>query len=373
MTPFLATTTPTMYWYVTRGTGAVALVLLTLGLVLGVVGPTGLRTHRWPRFVVAGLHRNVTLLAVVFVALHVVTTIVDGFAPIGFRDALIPFLSPYRPLWLGLGTVAFDLLLALVVTSIVRRRVGYRIWWVVHWLAYLTWPVAMLHSLGTGTDARLGWMTVLAAVCASAVVAAVLFRVAGSTVRPGGRLTAVAATLLVAVTGTVWYRTGPLQHGWARRAGTPAALLGGAAPRAATQPVSLAAPQELPAPPYSAPLAGRFAEAGPDHNGLESVAVSVVTRGVLRSRLRLDLWGLPLDGGGVEMRASQVRFGPPAAPSQYTGRIVGLDGSHVLVSLRDAAGRPLSLDLRLQIDHVTGHVGGSLSSLPAGGSGGTEG
>ena len=136
MMPLLATTTPTLYWYATRGTGAVALVLLTLGLVLGVMGPTGIRTQRWPRFVVAGLHRNVTLLAVVFVALHVVTTIVDGFAPIGFRDALIPFLSPYRPLWLGLGTVAFDLLLALVVTSMVRRRIGYRIWWIVHWLAY---------------------------------------------------------------------------------------------------------------------------------------------------------------------------------------------------------------------------------------------
>jgi len=372
VTPFLATTTPTMYWYVTRGTGAVALVLLTLGLVLGVMGPTRLRTERWPRFVVAGLHRNVTLLAVVFVVVHVVTTIVDGFAPIGFRDALIPFLSPYRPLWLGLGTVAFDLLLALVVTSVVRRRIGFRIWWVVHWLAYLTWPVAMLHSLGTGTDARLGWMAWLAAACAAAVAAAVLFRVAGSAARPGARVAAVAATLLVAAIGTAWYRTGPLQHGWARRAGTPAALLGGTR-RVVTQPVVVAASQELSAPPYTAPLVGRFAEAGPDHNGLESVAVNAVTRGALRSRLRLDLWGLPLDGGGVQMRASEVRFGPPSAPTAYTGRIVGLDGSHVLVSLRDAAGHSLSLDLTLRIDRVTGHVGGSLHSLAAADSGGTEG
>ena len=372
MMPLLATTTPTLYWYATRGTGAVALVLLTLGLVLGVMGPTGLRTQRWPRFVVAGLHRNVTLLAVVFVALHVVTTIVDGFAPIGFRDTLIPFLSPYRPLWLGLGTVAFDLLLALVVTSMVRRRIGYRVWWIVHWLAYLTWPIAMLHSLGTGTDARLGWMAWLAAACAAAVAEAVLFRVAGSGLRPGTRIAAAGATFLVAVIGTAWYWTGPLQHGWARRAGTPSALLGGTR-RVVTQPVVVAASQELSSPPYSAPLVGRFAESGPDRNGLESVAVSAVTRGKLRSRLRLDLWGFPLDGGGVEMRASQARFGPPTAPSQYTGQIVGLNGSEVLISLRDAGGHSLALQVNLRIDRSTGQVGGSLRSLSTSGSEGSEG
>ena len=372
MSLFVATTAPTMYWYVTRGTGAVALVLLTLGLVLGVMGPTGLRTHRWPRFAIAGLHRNITLLAVVFVALHVITTVVDGFAPIGFQDALIPFLSPYRPVWLGLGAVAFDLLLALVVTSVLRRRIGFRIWSAVHWLAYLTWPVAMLHSLGTGTDARFGWIALLAAACAAAVAAAVLSRVARSTAAGRRRLAAVGATLLVVVTGAMWYRTGPLQHGWARRAGTPGVLLGSAR-RAATQQTAVAASQDLPADPFSAPLVGLFAEAGPDANGLESVAVNAVTRGVVRSRLRLDLWGIPLDGGGVEMRASEVRLGPPDSPSLYTGRIIGLDGNHVLVSVRDAAGRSLSLDLRLQLDRASRRVGGSLRLVSSGNSGSTEG
>jgi sulfoxide reductase heme-binding subunit YedZ len=371
MSLVFAATAPTTYWYLTRGTGAVALVLLTLGLVLGVMGPMGLRTGRWPRFVVAGLHRNITLLAVVFVTLHVVTTVADGFAPIGFRDALIPFLSPYRPVWLGLGTVAFDLLLALVLTSMLRRRIGLRMWSAVHWLAYASWPVAMLHSLGTGTDARLGWMAALAAGCAAAVAAAVLWRLLSSAAAGLPRAAALGATLLAAVLGIAWYQTGPLQHGWAHRAGTPMALLG-AARRVTTQPAARSAVQELPAPPFSAPLVGRFAQAGPDANGLDSVAVNAITRGSLDSQLRIDLWGIPLNGGGVEMRSSEVRFGPAGAPSAYTGRIVGLDGNRVVVALRNAAGRSLSLELRLQIDRGSGRVGGSLRGLSSGSSGGGE-
>ena len=114
----------------------------------------------------AGLHRNLTLLALVFVAAHVVTTVADGFAPIGLLDAVVPFVSPYRPIWLGLGAVAFDLLLALVVTSLLRARIGYRSWRVVHWLAYAAWPVALVHALGTGSDARIGWFALLGFGCA---------------------------------------------------------------------------------------------------------------------------------------------------------------------------------------------------------------
>ena len=124
----VAATGPSVYWYLTRGSGVVALVLLTASIVLGIV-----TTIRWsasglPRFAVAGLHRRLTLFAIVFVAVHVATTVVDGFAPIGWKDAVIPFLSPYRPIWLGLGAVAFDLLLALVITSLLRARIGYRVW-----------------------------------------------------------------------------------------------------------------------------------------------------------------------------------------------------------------------------------------------------
>ena len=146
------------FWYLTRGTGIVALLLLTASIVLGVLTTSRWRTPRWPRFALSAVHRNLTLLTLVFIVVHVVTTVLDGYAPVRLVDAVVPFVSAYRPVWLGLGAVAFDLLLALVVTSLLRARLGYRLWRQIHWLAYASWPVALVHALGTGSDARSGFM-----------------------------------------------------------------------------------------------------------------------------------------------------------------------------------------------------------------------
>jgi len=351
------------YWYLTRGTGAVALLLLTVGLVLGVMGPTRFRTARMPRFAVSGLHRNVTLLALAFVVVHVVTTVLDGYTPIGVRDAFVPFVASYRPVWLGLGAVAFDLLLALIVTSLFRNRLGFRTWHAVHWLAYASWPVALLHSLGTGSDARSSWLVVLAAVCTIAVVAAVSWRVA---VAAQGRLVlrigAAGAVGVLVLLVLVWYRGGPGQAGWAKRSGTPTTLL--ASTRTAAPATAVAA--TLPATPFSAPLDGRFAESGTDANGLVSIAVTGLTRGGVDGELHLDLWGQPLEGGGVAMRSSSVRFGPTSAPSEYTGSIASLDSQRLTAALRDAASRSLTLVLDLRIDAAAGTVSGQVQAQSSG-------
>ena len=124
MTPILAAG-PSLYWYLTRSTGAVALLLLTVAIVLGVVDVRRFSTPHWPRFVVDALHRNVSLLAMVFLVLHILTSVLDTFAPISLIDAVVPFAGSYRPFWLGLGAVAFDLLLAVTITSLLRQRMGY--------------------------------------------------------------------------------------------------------------------------------------------------------------------------------------------------------------------------------------------------------
>jgi methionine sulfoxide reductase heme-binding subunit len=353
---------PSAYWYLTRGTGVVALLLLTAGLVLGVMGPTAFRTSRLPRFAVSALHRNVTLLALAFVVVHVVTTILDGYTPIGLRDAFVPFVASYRPVWLGLGAVAFDLLLALIATSLLRNRLGLRTWRAVHWLAYASWPVALLHSLGTGSDARSAWLVLLASACTIAVVAAVLWRIAAAA-REGLvlRLGLGAATVALALGALVWFRAGPDSAGWAKRAGTPTSLLASAR-TASTAAVAATAPLEA---PFTAPLDGRFAESGPDQNGLVSLAVTGLTRGGVDSELQLDLWGQPLAGGGVSMSASRVRFGPTSAPSEYTGRIVALSGQRIIASVSDASGRTLTLTLDLRIDAASGTVGGDVQAVAA--------
>ncbi len=154
---------PSSLWYATRGAGATTLVLLTASVVLGIGEVRLWRPADVPRFTIAALHRTLSLLALAFLAVHVVTVLLDPFPRIGLLTAAVPFASSYRPLWLGLGTLASDLLVALVVTSLVRRRLGYGAWRWVHWLAYACWPVAVLHGLGTGSDARATWMLALTA------------------------------------------------------------------------------------------------------------------------------------------------------------------------------------------------------------------
>lgn len=213
-------------WYVTRGTGVVTLVLLTISVALGVADVRRVHTARLPRFVIDAVHRNASLLALVFLAVHIATSVVDSFTPIRLIDAVIPFVSVYRPVWLGLGAVALDLLIAIVLTSVLRRQFGHRAWRATHWLAYACWPVALVHALGTGSDVNTSWMLILTAACVLVVLAAICVRAAGSRPdRAGARFGPVVASLAAVLALAVWLPTGPLQSGWAKRAGTPSSLL----------------------------------------------------------------------------------------------------------------------------------------------------
>src|SRR5205823_3058258 len=196
---------------------------------------------RWPRFAIDAVHRDVSLLVLVVVAIHIVTSVLDGFAPIRLFDGVIPFVTPYRPLWMALGTLSFDLLLAIVITSLVRRRLGYRAWRAIHWIAYASWPVAVLHGLGTGSDVKQWWMLALTAACIVAVLVAAWTRIAHvSGEHVGLRAPATALAVITPIGLAIFTLAGPLQRGWARRAGTPRSLLGApaaartSAPRAPT-------------------------------------------------------------------------------------------------------------------------------------------
>ena len=222
----IASSGPSAYWYLTRSTGAVALVLLTVTVVFGVIDVRRFSSVRWPRFVVDYLHRNVALLAMVFLILHILTSVLDSFAPISLTAAVIPFISPYRPFWLGLGAIAFDLLLAVTITSLVRRRIGHGAWRATHWLSYLSWPVALLHGFGTGSDVKTAWLLLLSIGCVVAVLIAVLVRsLAGWPANARARAGAIGAACAFALALVLWLPSGPLGSGWAQRAGTPTSLL----------------------------------------------------------------------------------------------------------------------------------------------------
>jgi methionine sulfoxide reductase heme-binding subunit len=209
-----STSGPSPLWYATRATGVVALVLLTLTVALGIAGASRLESRNWPRVITTGLHRNISLVVVAFVLVHVLTTVLDSFVSISIVAAVIPFSAGYRTFWLGLGAIAFDLILALVITSLLRSRLSYRAWRAVHLLAYASWPIALWHGLGTGTDSKLPWLLAIDALCVLVVATALLFRL--HDMAPGtARTAATLTTVAVPVATAIFVIFGLARPGWA--------------------------------------------------------------------------------------------------------------------------------------------------------------
>jgi hypothetical protein len=292
--------------------------------------------------------------------------VLDGYTSIGVQDALIPFLSTYRPIWLGLGAVAFDLLLILVATSLLRERIGYRLWRYVHWLAYASWPIALVHALGTGSDARIGWMRMVGAGCVAVVGAAALTRFGLMRGLPGSvRIGGTIATLVAPLAIVTWYQSGPAKHGWARRAGTPTSLL--ASRRASKAAVSRVSATELasvslPHSPFSATLTGSVHERNAP-GGLLDVVIRGRLKGGSGGSIRIDLRGQALQGG-VSMTASGVSYVPAGTRTVYFGHVTALDGQRVVTTVTDHDGARIDLGLVLAIDTESQSVSGSVDATP---------
>jgi Ferric reductase like transmembrane component len=335
-------------WYLTRGTGAVSLILLTLTVALGVANVRRARTATVPRFVFEAVHRNAALLSVAFLLVHVVSAVLDRYAPIRVIDAIIPFGSAYRPVWLGFGAVAFDLMIAVAVTSMIRRRLGYRAWRATHWAAYASWPVALIHGLGTGSDTKTTWMLGLTAICVIVVfVAAVARATAGWPERSGIRISALGAAAVVPLSLLVWLPEGPLAAGWAQRAGTPSSLLGAAGAGTGSQPTVVV------------PLSGSISQMRLN-SGLERVDIRLHTARGSLSSLHIVMDGQPLDGGGVQMSSSSVSLGSASNPTRYRGSVVSLAGTHVHARVKDSSGARLGLIAELRIAPGSSSVTGTL-------------
>jgi sulfoxide reductase heme-binding subunit YedZ len=345
----------------TRASGVVAQVLLTAVVVLGLLGPLRVSAPpRWPRFAVDTLHRDLSLIAVVVLLIHILTTVLDTFTSINITAAVIPFVSNYRPLWLGLGTVAFDLMLALIVTSLLRRRLGLRAWRAVHWFAYVCWPIAILHGLGSGSDAKQVWSILLTAACVIVVMIALLTRLGAADERYRGP--AIVATLLVPLAIAAFALAGPLQHGWARRAGTPSTLLlpklvaarGGPAVSGTT--TKRRATLKL---PFSAHLAGTVKQTTVAGGAIVDLALRLSAGA--HGRLRVRLGGAPDQGGGLSMTGSQVVLAADGLPSVMVGTISSLVGQQFVAQVH-GGGATVNLNVQLSIDQVGGTATGVMAA-----------
>jgi sulfoxide reductase heme-binding subunit YedZ len=338
------------------------MLLITASVVLGNGEERGWRPAKAPRYALAALHRTVSMLALAALAVHIVTTIADPFPKIGIGAAFIPFATNYRSLWMGLGTVASDLLVALVITSLVRRRLGYRAWRAVHWAAYACWPVAILHGLGTGSDTKSTWMLALTLGAVAAVLVAVLARLARPGTPSNVRIGATSAATLSVIGLAVWLPGGPLGSGWAKRAGTPSSVLNAFKPKPVRNVTRTAsAPADPFAHSFSASFSGLLRE-GASAGGLEVVDLKLRLSGSPDGILRIRLGGPPLPGGGLRMDRSAVTLGPPGAPAQYRGRVDFLQNTVLRAKVGSAAGRALRLDVNLTIGNNT--VQGTVNGTP---------
>jgi len=367
-------------WYLTRSTGLVALLLLTATVVVGVVASVGWTTERWPRFLSQDVHRNLSLFCVGFVAIHVITTVSDGYVPIGFADAFIPFRTPYRPLYVGLGALTFDLLLAVLVTSALRHRIGFASWRFVHWLAYLCWPIALFHSLGSGTDSSLPVVLALDAACSAAVISVVVWRLAtGRTFTAGQRAAAGVGTVVVALALLVFAALGPLRPGWSHRAGTSTALLAQLAKKnagttspagAATAPTTTAATTAgsgtgtAPTPPFAVGLAGSQSTSQPNSQGQVQVVLAMHLQNAAATPLTVTLVGSAAQGGGVAMSSGSVTLG------STRGVVTSLSGGTVTADLSSPT--PMTLTLALQVNQNTGALSGTATGTARPGTGGSH-
>jgi len=359
----------TALWYLTRAAGLVSLILLSATVVLGTVASVGWTTDRWPRFLSQSVHRNLSLFCLALIGIHIVSTVGDGYVPIGFADAVIPFRSPYRPIWVGLGALALDMLLAVAITSALRRRIGVAAWRGVHWLAYACWPIAVLHGLGSGSDTRLPGAMLVFVLCTGSVAAAVAWRLAvgrarSASWRLGGAVAGAAALLVI----TAFATAGPLRPGWSHRSGTSSALLAQLSGSAATSSSGATTPTNpshsasasvtsgIPTAPFQTSVSGTVATSPPDANGESQVTLTMQLADT-SAPLQVRITG-PAVNGGVAMRRSAVSFGP------LTGQVTALDGSSIGAVVNGATGS-LNLTMNLSLNPNAGTLNGQVSGSAA--------
>lgn len=333
----MSTHGPTALWYVTRGAGAMTLVLLTASVVLGIAELRAWRPAGASRFAVAAMHRTVSLLALAVLAVHIASTALDSFPHIGVLNAVVPFATSYRPLWIGMGTLAADLMFAIAITSVVRRRLGYAAWRGVHWLSYACWPVALLHGLGAGSDTKSVWMLGLTLTCVAAVLTAAGARATAAGTQPRARAAAAAAIGGLAAGLFIWLPQGPLAHGWAARAGTPRSVLTAFNPHR-----TRGSARQSRAQPFDAALHGQIRN-GVSNDGTGVIDLSMRVEGGPGGLLSVRLGGQALPDGGLNMQRSAVIL--RSGDGEYRGRVIALNST----DLRALVGRPDGRALRLHL------------------------
>jgi hypothetical protein len=235
-----------------------------------------------------------------------------------------------------------------------------------HWLAYASWPLALVHSLGTGSDARTNWLPVLAFTCVGAVTLAACTRIFHAPGDRTVRTVSAGAALVLPIAVFLWYQSGPGQRGWAAKSGTPTALIRSAANTSVLKETIVTTTKSTDQLPrnFAGQLTGTLAESAADAQGLVTLHIDSAIHGGLKGTLRIALRGFPTPDGGVTMTSSGVAFATKGTPV-FEGSIVGLDGTNVDAEVTSNSGGTYQLALDLNLDNTTNSVTGTVQGRRA--------
>ena len=328
---------PKFLWYMTRATGIIAIVLLGMVVILGMVTATKAAPKGFAKFLVPDLHRRLSITAAAFLGVHIITALLDSFVHIGLVASIVPFVATYRPVWVGFGAIAFDLLLIVIATSVVRHRFSQGPWKKIHYLSWLVVTFALFHAIGTGSDARVGLVEVIYIVLVAVVALAAIFRTAtDAQLRKLAKIGGSAVIVAVPVLALGWSLKGPLRTGWASASSSFSLLPKVTTTTAATSGSSA-----------GGPLSNGFV--WPVNGGVRgTVSIANGSSGTSTVTLSGDVSGTAdvvtvrlvgqVQQGSLVLQGSSVAIGTASAPNTYTGAVAQAGGSTLVLSLHGAQG-----------------------------------
>ena len=343
----LAVTAPSPLWYISRGAGFVGLALLGAIAVLGLMTASQTRlSARLPRFITVETHRSLSLLAVVVLSIHIITAMMDPFVPITLLDVFIPFVSTYRPLWIGFGAIAIDIGIAVLITSLIRIKMKQRTWKIVHLLAYIAFFASIVHGLGTGSDSRFLLGKVFYLVVGAAFLITAWIRIldkteAGSTKRILSGALAVVAPLSVVGFSVI----GPFKTNWAKRAN--AGISGVFSQSTVTTPVALTknltALSSVSIPSnFTSNWSGSITESAQNSQGELALRLMGPLGSLKGYDLVVTLVGVPADQG-LSMSSSIVEVVSKSGNVAYNGQVTSLNNGAIGFSIKGNSGQSVTL------------------------------
>ena len=356
-------------WYISRSAGYIGLVLLGVIGVLGIITAGNLKIAQGTKFIAPELHRSLSLLAIVVLAIHVGAAVADKYSFIGLKDVFIPFMSAYRPIWVGLGAIAVDLGIAVLATSLIRVKMGYRSWKVVHWASYPIFALSVIHGLGSGTDTSLWFSKFIYLVVGGVLVLAIIARLlAHPDLRIGKKVAFFGTSFLVPLAIVAWAVSGPLASNWPKRAqgGLKQAVLTSAqvttaAAKSKQKITAVTAPPLQLSSTYTSDWSGSIDQSPSNAQGEIALRLMGKLAGSPGYLLSVVLIGVPLDGG-VSMTSSLVEIASTSGSVVYKGSVTSLNGTTIVGQVSNASGQTLSFSASVSL----GSNGASFSGIVAG-------